>query len=72
LKKIFLETALVKSLLHDICITAVLVEDENQESQVVVVHIFNPSTQEVEAGGLCEFKASLVYKVSSRAARTTQ
>ena len=33
----------------------------------MVVHTFNPSTWEAEAGG-----ASLVYKVSSRTARTTQ
>jgi hypothetical protein len=35
----------------------------------VVVHAFNPSTWEAEAGGISEFKASLVYKVSSRTAR---
>jgi hypothetical protein len=34
-----------------------------------VAHAFNPSTQEAEAG---EFKASLVYRVSSRTARATQ
>jgi hypothetical protein len=34
----------------------------------MIVHIFNPSTQEAEAE-LCEFKASLIYSVSSRAAR---
>jgi hypothetical protein len=33
---------------------------------------FNPSTWEAEAGGFLEFKASLVYKVSSRTARATQ
>jgi hypothetical protein len=32
----------------------------------VVVHAFNPSTWEVEAGRISEFKASLVYRVSSR------
>jgi hypothetical protein len=37
----------------------------------VVVHVFNPSTQEAEAGGF-EFEASLVYKMSSRTARATQ
>ena len=37
----------------------------------VVVHTFNPRTQEAEAGGF-EFKASLVYSLNSRAARTTQ
>jgi hypothetical protein len=35
------------------------------------VHAFNPSTWEAEAGG-SEFEASLVYRVSSRTARTTQ
>jgi hypothetical protein len=38
----------------------------------VVVHAFNPKTQEAEAGGLSEFEASLVYKVSSRTARAIQ
>jgi hypothetical protein len=38
----------------------------------VVVHTFNPSTWEAEAGGFSEFEASLVYKVSSRTARATQ
>jgi hypothetical protein len=37
----------------------------------VVVHAFNPSTQEAEAGR-SEFEASLVYRVSSRIARATQ
>jgi hypothetical protein len=37
----------------------------------MVAHAFNPSTQEAEAGG-SEFKASLVYRVSSRIARDTQ
>jgi hypothetical protein len=35
----------------------------------VVAHTFNPSTWEA---GISEFKASLVYKVSSRTARATQ
>jgi hypothetical protein len=35
-------------------------------------HAFNLNTQEAEAGSLCEFKASLVYRLSSRTARTTQ
>jgi hypothetical protein len=30
----------------------------------IVVHTFNPSTWEAEAGGYCEFEASLVYKLS--------
>jgi hypothetical protein len=38
----------------------------------VVVHAFNPSTWEAEAVRFQEFKASLVYKVSSRTARATQ
>jgi hypothetical protein len=38
----------------------------------VVVHAFNPSTWEAEAGGFSEFKASLVYRVSSRTARAIQ
>ena len=32
-------------------------------------HTFNPSTWDTEAGGSLEFKASLVYKASSRTAR---
>jgi hypothetical protein len=39
---------------------------------VVVAHTFNPSTWEAEAGGFLKFKASLVYRVSSRRARATQ
>jgi hypothetical protein len=54
----------------------------------VVVHAFNLSTREAEAGGflhlilakrlrsdgrrISEFKASLIYRVSSRTARATQ
>jgi hypothetical protein len=36
---------------------------------VVVAHAFNPSTWEAEAGDLCEFEASLVYRGSSRIVR---
>jgi hypothetical protein len=36
----------------------------------MAVHTFSPSPWEAEAG--CEFKASLVYRVSSRTARATQ
>jgi hypothetical protein len=36
-----------------------------------MVHTFNPSTWESEAGKF-EFKARLVYRVSSRTARATQ
>jgi hypothetical protein len=38
-------------------------------SRAVVVYAFNPSTWEAE---ISEFEASLVYRVSSRTARTTQ
>jgi hypothetical protein len=38
----------------------------------VVVHDFNPSTTEQKQVDLCEFKASLVYRVSSRTDRDTQ
>jgi hypothetical protein len=37
-----------------------------------MVHDFNPSTWEAEAGKISEFEASLVYRVSSRTARATQ
>ena len=37
-----------------------------------MVHTFNPITQEAEAGGSLEFKASLVYRASSWTARATQ
>jgi aromatic ring-opening dioxygenase catalytic subunit (LigB family) len=38
----------------------------------VVVHTFSPNAQEAEADGwISEFKASLVYKMSSRTARAT-
>ena len=37
---------------------------ENKICWTVVVHTFNPSTLEAEAGG--KFKASLIYRVSSR------
>ena len=39
---------------------------------MVLAHTFNHSTQEAEAGDLCEFKASLVYRVSYRTAKATQ
>ena len=38
----------------------------------VGVHTFSASTGEAEAGETLEFKASLVYKVSSRTTRATQ
>ena len=37
-----------------------------------MAHTFNPSTWETEACGFLSFKASLVYLVSSRTARTIQ
>ena len=40
-------------------------------SQAVVAHAFNPNTLEAEAGR-SEFKASPVYRVSSRTASSTQ
>jgi hypothetical protein len=36
------------------------------------MHTFHPSTPEAEAGRSLEFNASLVYRVSSWTARTTQ
>jgi hypothetical protein len=38
----------------------------------VVAQAFNPSTREAEAGGISEFEASLVYRVSSSTARDVQ
>ena len=38
----------------------------------MVVHTFNPNTQEAEVGTSLEFKTSLVYKASSRTDRATQ
>jgi hypothetical protein len=32
----------------------------------IAVHTFNPTTWEAKAGDLCEFKASLVYRVNFR------
>ena len=40
---------------------------------MVVAHVFNPSTQEAEAGGFLNSRpAWSVYRVSSRTARATQ
>ena len=37
------------------------------------MHTFNPRTWEAEAGRqICEFEASLVYRVSSRTAKATK
>jgi hypothetical protein len=41
-------------------------------SQDMVAHVFNSSTWGAEIGGSLEFKASLVYRVSSRKSRLTQ
>jgi hypothetical protein len=38
----------------------------------VVVHAFNSSIWEAEAGGFLSSKAALVYRVSSRTARAIQ
>ena len=38
----------------------------------MVVHAFNPSTWEAEAGGFLSSEANLVYTVSFRTARATQ
>ena len=38
----------------------------------MVVHAFNPSTQEGRSRQISEFEASLVYKVNFRTARATQ
>jgi hypothetical protein len=38
---------------------------------MIVVHAFDPSTQEEEAGRPHEVKASLIHRVSSRTARAT-
>ena len=35
-----------------------------------MAHTFNPSILEAKTGKISEFKASLLYKVSSRTART--
>ena len=45
---------------------------KNIISQAVVVHACNLSTWEAEKKDFCEFKANLVYRVSSRTARATQ
>jgi hypothetical protein len=39
----------------------------------MLMHAFNPSTQEAEASGsIYEFEDSLIYRMSSRTARATQ
>lgn len=37
----------------------------------MVVNAFNLHTLEVEENGICEVKASLIYRVSSRPAKDT-
>lgn len=37
----------------------------------VAMHTFNPSTQEIVTGRLCDFKISLVYIRTSRLTRAT-
>jgi hypothetical protein len=49
-----------------------LLASVSSQCWAVVVHAFNPSTREAEAGRSLEFKASLIYRVSSRTARATQ
>jgi hypothetical protein len=44
----------------------------HRQSWAVVVHAFNPRTWEAPSRRISEFKASLVYRVSSRIARATQ
>lgn len=36
----------------------------------MVVHPFNPSTWEADAGDICEFEVSLVYRPSSKSDRS--
>jgi hypothetical protein len=49
-----------------------LVVIKTVKSPVIVVHTFDPSIWEAEAGrDLYDFEASLVYIVSSRTAETT-
>jgi hypothetical protein len=49
-----------------------LINFKVKERWTLVMHIFNFSTWAAEAGKSLEFKVSLVYRMSSRAARTTQ
>jgi hypothetical protein len=59
----FLEQSLFTGFVH-----------KDSMSRAVVAHAFNPSTWEAEAGRflISEFKASLVFRVSSRTARDIQ
>jgi hypothetical protein len=44
----------------------------HQRENLVVVHAFNPSTWEAEAGWFSDFDTSLVHRVSSKTAMDTQ
>jgi hypothetical protein len=44
---------------------------KKENKLAMVAYLFNPNPQEAEAD-LCEFEASLVYRVNSRTARATQ
>jgi hypothetical protein len=46
-------------------------DKEKNERLGLGVYTFNSRTQEAEAGGSCEFKASLIYIKGSRLARVT-
>ena len=47
-------------------------DTETRSSRAVVAHAFNPSTLGGRGRQISEFKASLVYRVSSKTARATQ
>ena len=47
-------------------------KDINKSLKEIQAHTSNSSTWEAEAGRISEFKASLVYQVSSRTAKATQ
>ena len=48
------------------------VNESHSISQAVVAHAFNPSTLGGRGRWISEFKASLVYRVTSRTSRATQ
>jgi hypothetical protein len=50
---------------------AVFRKKKKKKSRTVVVHAFDPSSWEAEAGRF-EFEASLVHRVSSRTAKATE
>jgi hypothetical protein len=47
-------------------------QQQQKDGQAAVLHAFNTSTLEAEAGRFCEFKISLVYIMNSRIPRATQ